>query len=472
MEFSKTLSDNMDYLKETLHTAENFDVVYRVVKIGGRNACLYFVDGLTKDEVLLKVLQVFSAIKPEDMPEDAHGFSKQYIPYGEIGLLKDSGTMIVQLLTGISCLFIDGYDACLTLDCRTYPARSVSEPDKDKVLRGSRDGFVETLIFNTALIRRRIRDPKLTMEIMTAGESSHTDIAICYMKDRVDTNLLDKIKSRIQRLHVDALTMNQESLAECIYPHKWYNPFPKFRFSERPDTAAASILEGNIIILVDNSPSAMILPSSIFDIIEEADDYYFPPITGTYLRLSRMLIFLLTLFLTPLWLLFMQNPGWIPEWLAFIQVTDDVHVALIFQLLILEFAIDGLRLAAVNTPSMLTTPLSVIAGIVLGEYSVKSGWFNSETMLYMAFVTIANYSQTSFELGYALKFMRVMLLLLTAFFNLWGFIAGTVISVLCLIFNKTIAGKSYIYPLVPFSFSELKKRLVRNRLPHEEKRES
>jgi stage V sporulation protein AF len=185
-----------------------------------------------------------------------------------------------------------------------------------------------------------------------------------------------------------------------------------------------------------------------------------------------MLIFLLTLFLTPLWLLFMQNPGWIPEWLAFIQVTDDVHVALIFQLLILEFAIDGLRLAAVNTPSMLTTPLSVIAGIVLGEYSVKSGWFNSETMLYMAFVTIANYSQTSFELGYALKFMRVMLLLLTAFFNLWGFIAGTVISVLCLIFNKTIAGKSYIYPLVPFSFSELKKRLVRNRLPHEEKRES
>ncbi len=268
----------MDYLKETLHTAENFDVVYRVVKIGGRNACLYFVDGLTKDEVLLKVLQVFSAIKPEDMPEDAHGFSKQYIPYGEIGLLKDSGTMIVQLLTGISCLFIDGYDACLTLDCRTYPARSVSEPDKDKVLRGSRDGFVETLIFNTALIRRRIRDPKLTMEIMTAGESSHTDIAICYMKDRVDTNLLDKIKSRIQRLHVDALTMNQESLAECIYPHKWYNPFPKFKFSERPDTTAASILEGNIVILVDTSPSAMILPSSVFDIIEEADDYYFPPL--------------------------------------------------------------------------------------------------------------------------------------------------------------------------------------------------
>ncbi len=334
---------------------------------------------------------------------------------------------------------------------------------------GSRDGFVETLVFNTALIRRRIRDPKLRMEIMNIGESSHTDIAICYMENRVDTELLNRIRTRIQKVHVDALSMNQESLAECIYPHKWFNPFPKFRFSERPDTSAASILEGNIIILVDNSPSAMILPSSIFDIIEEADDYYFPPLTGTYLRLSRTVIFFLTLFLTPLWLLFMQNPGWIPEWLAFIRVTDEIHVALIYQLLILEFAIDGLRLAAVNTPSMLTTPLSVIAGIVLGEYSVKSGWFNSETMLYMAFVTIANYSMTSFELGYALKFMRVLLLILTFFLNLWGFIAGTLIAVSCLIFNRTIAGKSYIYPLIPFHWSELKKRLLRNRLPHEEK---
>ena len=115
-----------------------------------------------------------------------------------------------------------------------------------------------------------------------------------------------------------------------------------------------------------------------------------------------MVISILTLLLTPTWLLFMQNPDIIPPWLEFIQLSDPAHVPLIFQLLILEFAIDGLRLAAITTPSMLTTPLSVIAGIVLGEYSVKSGWFNSETMLYMAFVTVANYSQASFELGLSL----------------------------------------------------------------------
>ena len=469
MEFSQNLADNMDYLHKKLNVASNFDVVYRVIHVGGRDGCLYFIDGFTKDDTILRILQGFSSLKAEDMPRDVHEFSKEYLPYGEIGLVKDSEQMIVQLLSGISCLFIDGYDKCLTIDCRTYPARSVSEPDKDKVMRGSRDGFVETLVFNTALIRRRIRDPKLTIEIMSAGESSHTDIALCYMEDRVDRELLGTIRDRIRRLVVDALTMNQESLAECIFPHKWYNPFPKFKFSERPDTAAASILEGNIIVLVDNSPSAMILPSSVFDIIEEADDYYFPPITGTYLRLSRMAISTLSLIVTPTWLLFMQNPELIPDWLAFIRLSDPYNVPLIWQLLILEFAIDGLRLAAVNTPNMLTTPLSVIAGIVLGEYAVKSGWFNSETMLYMAFVTIANYSQASFELGYAMKFMRILILVLTAIFNIWGYILGMALTVCAIIFNKTIAGKSYIYPLIPFHFSELKKRFLRGRLPHETK---
>ena len=462
-------SVRLEELKTILQADKSFDIVYRVVEIGGRKGCLFFVDGMTKDEVLLKILQVFQGIKPEAMPEDAHGFSNKCIPYGEIGLVTDTSALITQLLTGITCMLIEGYDSYLTIDCRTYPARGVSEPEKDKVMRGSRDGFVETLIFNTALIRRRIRDPKLVMEILTAGESSHTDIAVCYMQGRVDDDLLARIKKRITNLHVDALTMNQESLAECIYPHKWYNPFPKFKFSERPDAAAASILEGNIVILVDNSPAAMILPSSIFDIIEEADDYYFPPVTGTYLRLSRMTISILTLILTPLWLAFLQNPDTIPPWLDFIRLSDPPHVPVFFQLLLLEFAIDGLRLAAINTPSMLTTPLSVIAGIVMGEYSVKSGWFSSETMLYMAFVTVANYSQASFELGYALKFMRIIMLVLTAFFHWYGFFAGLILSVCAIVFNKTIAGKSYIYPLIPFKLSEVKKRFFRQRLPHTEK---
>lgn len=175
---------------------------------------------------------------------------------------------------------------------------------------------METVVFNTALIRRRIRSTHLRMELFHAGNSSQTDIVLCYMDNRVDHQFLEKLKQRIKTIHVDALTMNQESLAECLYKKKWYNPFPKFKFTERPDTASAQILEGDIVILVDNSPSAMITPTSIFDVVEEADDYYFPPITGTYLRLSRFLIALLTYLMTPTFLLLMQRPGGFPPGLS------------------------------------------------------------------------------------------------------------------------------------------------------------
>ncbi|MGN0297810.1 MAG: spore germination protein [Lachnospiraceae bacterium] len=466
---SSNYEENLRYMKQELRLEKNFDIVYRVISIGERKAVFFCIDGFTKDEILEKLLEFMFKQLPEKFPKDAHEFSKTMLPYGEINLMDTWEDVIVTLLSGMTLLFIDGYDKCLIIDCRTYPARSVGEPEKDKVLRGSRDGFVETLTFNTALIRRRIRDPQLTMEMRQAGRRSMTDIAICYINDRVNQKFLQDILSRIERLDVDALTMNQQSLAECLFQYKWYNPFPKFKFTERPDTAAACILEGNIIILVDNSPSAIVLPTSIFDIVEEADDYYFPPVTGTYLRLSRFIISIFTLELTPVFLLLTMYPEWVPNWLKFIEIKDTVNVPIIFQLLILELAIDGLRLAAVNTPNMLTTPLSVMAALVLGEFSVNSGWFNSEAMLYMAFVALANYTQASFELGYALKFMRIIILILTAILGVWGFIAGQILTVLAIVKNKTVSGDSYIYPLVPLSLDTLKRRFFRVRLPHREK---
>ena len=441
--FSKR-DKNVDYMNQMLPVEDSFDIVQRDIQIGGKDATFYFIDGFTKDESMLKIMDSFFNIKEGDMPKDAATFATTCIPYVEVDVIGDFDQIFRNLLSGVTCLFIDGYQACLAIDCRTYPARSVDEADKDKSLRGSRDGFVETIVFNTALMRRRIRDRHLVMKMLEVGESSRTDVALCYMDDRVDQELLKNLNYRIRDIKVDDLRMNQQSLAECLFKRKWYNPFPKFKFTERPDTAAACLLEGKVVILVDNSPSAMILPTSILDIIEEANDYYFPTLTGMYLKISRALITFLTIFLTPVFLLFMQNLSWLPKIFAFVAVKDTVNIPLIFQLLMLEVAIDGLRLAALNTPSMLSTPLSVIAGLVMGEFSVKSGWFNAEVMLYMAFVAVANYTQPNFELGYALKFMRLELLVLTAVFNWIGFLAGTVIVVCSICFNKTLSGRSYL----------------------------
>ena len=441
--FSKR-DKNVDYMNQMLPVEDSFDIVQRDIQIGGKDATFYFIDGFTKDESMLKIMDSFFNIKEGDMPKDAATFATTCIPYVEVDVIGDFDQIFRNLLSGVTCLFIDGYQACLAIDCRTYPARSVDEPDKDKSLRGSRDGFVETIVFNTALMRRRIRDRHLVMKMLEVGDSSRTDVALCYMEDRVDQELLKNLNNRIQDIKVDDLRMNQQSLAECLFKRKWYNPFPKFKFTERPDTAAACLLEGKVVILVDNSPSAMILPTSILDIIEEANDYYFPTLTGMYLKISRALITFLTIFLTPVFLLFMQNLSWLPKIFAFVAVKDTVNIPLIFQLLMLEGAIEGLRLAALNTPSMLSTPLSVIAGLVMGEFSVKSGWFNAEVMLYMAFVAVANYTQPNFELGYALKFMRLELLVLTAVFNWIGFLAGTIIVICSICFNKTLSGRSYL----------------------------
>lgn len=462
---SGSLKEDMTYLNQKLGIDENFDVIYRVVHIGGKEACMYLVDGFCKDDLVQKLLQYFMDLTPDKMPEDMHMLSKQCTPYVEVDIEDRCETLITSLLSGMFLLLIDGYPKALVIDSRTYPSRGVEEPEKDKVLRGSKDGFVETLVSNTALIRRRIRSTDLHMEMLSAGISSHTDIVLCYMNDRVDQKFLQEIRGKIQAIKVDSLTMNQESLAECLYQRRWYNPFPKFKYTERPDTAAAQVLEGNIVILVDNSPSAMILPTTIFDVVEEADDYNFPPITGTYLRITRFLISVFTYIMTPTFLLLMNHVEWVPESFSFVVLKEEPNIPLIWQFLLLELAIDGLKLAAVNTPNMLSTPLSVMAALVLGEFSVNSGWFSSEVMLYMAFVAIANYTQANYELGYALKFLRIINLLLTQWFGLWGYIAGIAIAVLSICCNRTVSRRSYIYPLVPFDGKKLKNRLIRKRLP-------
>ena len=441
---SASFEENIRYMNETLPVKESFDIIRREMEIGGKASVFYYIDGFIKDEAMLKIMDSFLSVSEEDMPEDAEGFLQKSVPYVEVDLAEDFDQVIRNALSGVAVLFVDGYRECVLIDCRTYPARSVDEPDKDKSLRGSRDGFVETIVFNTALMRRRIRDPHLVMEMTEAGQASRTDIAICYMSDRVDQELLTNLKNRIENLELDDLRMNQQSLAEALFKRKWFNPFPKFKFTERPDTAAACLLEGKVVVLVDNSPSAMILPTSILDMIEEANDYYFPTLTGVYLKVTRALITIATVFFTPLYLLFMQNVEWLPAAFEFVAVRDTVNIPLIFQFLLLEISIDGLRLAAMNTPTMLSTPLSVIAGIVMGEFSVQSGWFNSEVMLYMAFVAVANYTQPNFELGYALKFMRLMLLVLTALFDVWGFVIGCVLVLCFLVFNKTLSGRNYM----------------------------
>lgn len=463
--FTTDYNTNLQVLSDALRSEQSFDLVKRELVIANRRATMFFIDGLLKDDITEKILEFFYKNVKDENFKSALYFSQSAVPYVEVEVSAEIKKVCTDVLSGISALIVEGFTEVILLDTRTYPQRSTSEPDNDKVLRGSRDGFVETLINNTALIRRRIRDTNLTVKAYSVGTQSHTDVAVIYMENKVDKKLLANLDKRLKAIDVPSLTMNQQSLVEALYKNLWYNPFPKVKHTERPDTTASAILDGNIVILVDNAPSALLLPTSIFDVLEEADDYYFPPVTGTYLKLARYFITIITVLITPLWLLALQNPDYCPDFFRFVLLSEPQNIPVFWQLILMEVGIDGLRLAALNTPNSLTTPLSIIGAIALSEFAVDSGWVSMEAILYMALVTVANFTQPNFELGYSLKFCRILLLVLTYIFNVWGFIIAFVTNLVLLCTNRTLSNKSYLYPLIPFNGKEFFRKILRIRNP-------
>lgn len=472
--FTGNYADNLKLINNALRVKDSFDIIIKRLEIGGKRATFYCIDGFLKDEMLEKLMEYLSKISEEEMCNiaDASDFVDKRITYIEASTEADFDKFATFVLSGAVGLIIEGYSEAIIIDSRTYPARTVQEPESDKVLRGSHEGFVETIIFNTALIRRKIRSTSLTMKSFQIGTESKTDVVICYLENSVDRKQLDILTEKLNSIEVNSLTMSQESLKECLVPKQWWNPFPRVRYTERPDAAAACIYDGNIIILTDGSPSAMIVPTGVFDFVQDINDYYFPPIIGSFLRLVRGTVFLLSMVLIPIWYLITEYHVHLPDFLKFMLIEEPNAVPIIAQLLIVEFVIDTLRLASLNTPSALSNSFSVVGALVLGEFAVRSGWFVSEVVLFMAFVTISNFAQPSFELGYAIKMARTMILILCGLFKIWGLIAGVIIVFLIIATTRTIDGHTYLYPLLPFNGKALKSLIIRKQIKFSYKKSS
>lgn len=440
-------------LDKRLNKDINFDIIKRELLIGKRNSALYFIDGFIKDEVFEKMLEYLFKQTNKDLEQikDMQNFSLDKMPYVEVDYTYDTDTAVNQVLSGPAVLIIDGIDGALIIDTRTYPSRSPEEPQKDKSLRGSRDGFVETLVVNTALIRRRIRSENLRMEYMSVSGNSKTDIVISYIDGLADKKTLKNLKKALKNIKLKSVSMTSEALTEALIPHKFFNPFPRFKLTERPDFASAAILDGKIVVIMDNSPTVMVLPDSFADFFREADDYYFLPIISSYTRILRLVVAVFTVIATPLYLLIMNEQDLVPQFLRFLISDKTGALPLFIQFLLLELVTDGLRLASLNTPDALSNSLGIIGGLLLSEFAINAGWFIGESVLFMSFVTIASYTQPSFEMGYAMKFERILLLILTQFLGLWGFFAGIAVCLILMLSTKTLSGRCYLYPVIPFN---------------------
>ena len=425
-ELSSNYGENVRRFNEILGVGRSCDLVSRDYIIGGKRARIWVIDGYGKDEILERMGSFWLSLTESDVKSltEMQQFADRFITFSETDVSFDTEDIVTSVLLGKTLL---------------------------------------VMVPNMALLRRRIRDPHLTMEGHKVGLRSRTDAVLCYLDDKADPGLLEEIRTKLNAIDVNSLVMSQESVAEAIRPKRkqWYNPFPKVRYTERPDSAAASIMEGNIILMVDNSPSVMILPTTFFDFTQEANEFYFPPLVGTYLRLLRIVVFLISLLITPAWYLMVSEPNRLPGWLEFLSSPEPASLPLLWQLLVVEFLIDVLKLASLNTPDSLSNSFSMLGALILGDFAVQAGWLGPEVLVYMAFVSVASFAQPSYEIGYAFKLLRVTLLLVTAVFDVWGFCLGILGILVLLATTKPLVGKGYLYPLIPFNGKALRRLFIR-----------
>ena len=441
----------------------SYDVIAREVTFAGRDMAFVFIDGFAKDDIMLFLMQGLSRLSREDIAVKTIDKIRRYLPYIEVETVDTLHAVVDAILPGSVALLVDGEETAIIIDARQYPARGPEEPDIERTTRGSRDGFVETIVFNTALIRRRVRDPKLRIEMMTAGTRSKTDIAVVYIMDIANPKLVEDIKKKIKRVKIDGLPMADKSIEEFMVNGK-FNLFPRVRYTERPDVAAAHLFEGHIVVVVDTSPSVIILPATWFHHIQHAEEYRSSPGVGLYIRWVRFSSIIVSVLATPVWLLVATNPGLLPEALKFIGPEKVGPIPLWLQFFLAEIGIDAIRMAAIHTPSPLATALGIIAAFMIGDVAIQVGLFAQEVILYMAVAAVGTFATPSFELANANRIVRLGLLVAVALFGLPGLVLGLGITLVSLALTKSF-GVPYLWPLFPFDWRAMKQVLFRTPVP-------
>lgn len=468
------IPENMEQWKKTLEATigfgKSFEVQIREMVICNRQVALLFLSVFAKDASLTEILKRLTYLEPDSyFDHDAlQKFLESYLPAVQIKKTSSFAEMIDAVLAGSTAFFIEGEAAVLIIDAKQYPARGPEEPSLEKVVRGSKDGFTETLLANVALIRRRIRDPKLRFEMLKVGRRTQTDVCIGYIDDIANSELLESIRDKIKAIDIDGIPLADKQLEEMMVTEAW-SPFPLVRYTERPDVVAAQLLDGCVTIIVDTSPSAIVLPTTYFDLVQHAEENRQNPFMGTYMRWIRFIGITGSLFLMPLWFLFNERQSLRPDWLWFVGADKVGHIPLILQFIIAEIGVDLLRLAAVHTPAPLVTAMTLLSAILIGDIAVKTGLFINEVILYMSVSAIGMFATPSYELGLANRIVRLALLIAVFFFHEIGFVVVATLIFLHLAFVRSF-NAPYLWPFLPFNGKAMLAVLVRQALPLNKKR--
>ncbi|SCZ00090.1 spore germination protein [Alkaliphilus peptidifermentans] len=479
----KNIDTNLKAIKDIFEDCD--DIVYREIEVGVDSkikAALIYVDGMADKFLLNDFILDNIMVSIRTTPPKAENVKKQLASHLKdhtlaVSEMKEVETIeegIDNILSGETVLLLDEYDKIIIIASKGWQARGVSEPVTETVIRGPRDGFVETFRVNTALIRRRIRDPKLKLKTQQVGVRSKTDLAILYIDDIVDKRILKEVESRIEKIDMDAIL--DSGYVEQLIEDNWFSPFPQVQNTERPDVTAAALYEGRIVIIADNSPFALIVPTTLNSMLQSSEDYYERWNIATAVRLLRYFAAFVSLILPSLYVAITSfHPQMIPTKLTLALAANrkGVPFPAIVEALIMETTIELLREAGVRLPGPIGATIGIVGGLVIGQAAVEAGIVAPLMVIIVAITAIASFAIPSYNVAIGFRLLRFLFIFAAGFLGLYGVILAILLLLSHLCSLKSF-GIPYLHPFVNFvdDIGDMKDTFVRAPMPSMNNRET
>ncbi|WP_425463877.1 spore germination protein [Paenibacillus taihuensis] len=429
-------------------------------------AAIVYIDGLANVKELLESLlvnfsdtQTLPQLSSETSP--LHWIRSFMLRSGDISSLYDFEELCQAILSGETIVLVDGYAEGIAAATNEWKDRGVTEPNSQSVVRGPREGFSETLRTNTALIRRKIKDPSLWLETRQVGTVTHTDVAIMYIQGIADEKVVEEVRSRLDRIDTDAIL--ESGYIEEFIQDKAMSPFPTIYNTERPDTVAGGLLEGRVAILVDGTPFVLVVPALFTHFIQTAEDYYQRADIGTLLRLLRYVCLFIAMFGPGAYIAITTfHQEMIPTQLLIniVAQREGIPFPAFIEALLMEVTFEILREAGVRMPRTVGQAVSIVGALVIGQAAVDAGLVGPAMVIVVSITAISNFVIPSYNMGISIRMIRFFFMMLAASFGLFGILVGTIILVLHLSSLQSF-GVPYLAPFAPFIKEDQKDNMIR-----------
>ncbi|WP_256217748.1 spore germination protein [Paenibacillus sp. OV219] len=468
------LEANMDRIKSEVAASPDLIVRRFTLRTAQhQHVAAVYLETITDKEAVNEFVMrsLMSPFLPETPPEEGTSPEEAFkyicdnaLAVGQVEVLDNWTTMLLELLTGKTLLFVDGWDQCVSCSTIGGDKRAVSEASTQVVIRGPKDSFTESLPTNIALIRRRIRSERFGFEATKIGRVTQTNVAMLYIDGIVKEEIKQEVRKRLAKIDTDAIL--ESGYIEEFIEDNWSSPFPTIYNTERPDVIAANLLEGRIAILVDGTPFALVVPTILPQFFASAEDYYQRYDIGTFLRLLRYASFIISLFGPAVYIaLTTFHQEMLPTTLLInlSGAREGVPFPALIEAFAMELSFEILREAGVRMPRAVGQAVSIVGALVLGEAAVQAGIVSPIMVIVVAITAIANFSIAAYNLAITARLLRFLFMIAAGTIGFYGIILGLIMLVAHMNSLRSF-GVSFLSPLVPLKFKQMKDVFVR--MPH------